>query len=83
MSIISYLQKKKIIPSRETIIKEQAKRLAKQVCKPEYFIIKLDNLELTNFANEFRDEILVEMAKRYKVLSDEAAKTENALNNIK
>lgn len=83
MSIISYLQKKKIIPSRETIIKEQAKRLAKQVCKPEYFIIKLDNLELTEFANEFRDEILVEMAKRYKVLSDEAAKTENALNNIK
>jgi hypothetical protein len=83
MNIIKYLQSKRIIPSKETIIKNEAKKLAKQVCSPEYFLIKLDNEGLVEFTNQFTENILTILTDRHNVLLDEAEKTGKAINNLK
>ena len=83
MDILKFLQSKKIIPSKEVIIKEQAKKLARQVCKPEYFLVKMDNEDLSNFSNIFVDEIFSILSERLLVLRKETKKTENAINKLK
>lgn len=83
MDILKFLQSKKIIPSKETIIKEQAKKLAKQVSRPEYFLVKMDNEDLSTFANEFRDELTGILTKRYHILKNEIQSTEKSINNLK
>lgn len=83
MDILKFLQSKKIIPSKETIIKEQAKKLAKQISRPEYFLVKMDNEDLSNFSNVFVDEILNILTDRFVSLDDEMKKTNDAIMNLK
>lgn len=83
MDILGFLQKNKIIPSKEIIIEEQARKLARRVCKPEYFLVKMDNQDLSNFSNIFVDEMLNILTERFINLENELKKTEKAINELK
>jgi hypothetical protein len=83
MSILKYLQSKKILPTKEVLIKNEAKRLAKQITKPEYFLLNLTNKEIVDFYNKVGDELQDIMLQRLNALRLECENTEDAIAKFK
>lgn len=83
MSILKYLQSKKIIPTKDAIIKSEAKRMAKRVTSDEFFLVKMSNTDISFFANEFREQVEAILLARRDTLRHELNNTEEALHTIK
>lgn len=83
MSILTFLQQKRILPTKEVLIKNEAKRLANQITKPEYFLLNLTNKEIVDFYNKVGDELQDIMLQRLGVLRSECENTEDAIAKLK
>ena len=81
MSIINFLQKNKIIPQRNEIVKSKAQRLAKRVCSNRDSIANLTNKELFN--QEFNSEMKRVLLDRKAKLEQEIQDLTEAINKIK
>ena len=83
MSIINFLQKNKIIPQRNEIVKSEAQRLAKRVCGVRNSIANLTNKELGLFNQEFNSEMKRVLLDRKAKLEQEIQDLTEAINKIK
>lgn len=83
MSIINFLQKNKIIPQRNEIVKSKAQRLAKRVCSNRDSIANLTNKELGLFNQEFNSEMKRVLLDRKAKLEQEIQDLTEAINKIK
>ena len=83
MSILTFLQQKRILPTKEVLIKNEAKRLANKITKPEYFLLNLTNKEIVDFYNKVGDELQDIMLQRLGVLRSECENTEDAIAKLK
>lgn len=83
MDILNFLQKNKILPSKSLVVESEAKKLARRIASNNYYLMDLDNEELTNFANAFNSEILDILTDRYLELQNEVGKAEKSINNLK
>lgn len=83
MSIINFLQKNKIIPQRNEIVKSGAQRLAKRVCSNRDSIANLTNKELGLFNQEFNSEMKRVLLDRKAKLEQEIQDLTEAINKIK
>lgn len=83
MSIINFLQKNKIIPQRNEIVKSEAQRLVKRVCSNRDSIANLTNKELGLFNQEFNSEMKRVLLDRKAKLEQEIQDLTEAINKIK
>ena len=83
MDIIKFLQNKKIIPTKKSLIENEARRMARRIASENYFIQKMDNEDLVSFANEFRTELTIILTERLKTLEENLDSTNKAMQNIK
>ena len=83
MSIINFLQKNKIIPQRNEIVKSEAQRLVKRVCSVRDSIANLTNKELGLFNQEFNSEMKRVLLDRKAKLEQEIQDLTEAINKIK
>ncbi len=83
MSIVNFLQKNKIIPQRNEIVKSEAQRLAKRVCRNRDSIANLTNKELGLFNQEFNSEMKRVLLDRKAKLEQEIQDLTEAINKIK
>ena len=83
MSIVNFLQKNKIIPQRNEIVKSEAQRLAKRVCSNRDLIANLTNKELGLFNQEFNSEMKRVLLDRKAKLEQEIQDLTEAINKIK
>lgn len=83
MSIINFLQKNKIIPQRNEIVKSEAQRLVKRVCSNRDSIANLTNKELGLFNQEFNSEMKRVLLDRKAKLEQEIQDLTEVINKIK
>ena len=83
MSIVNFLQKNKIIPQRNEIVKSEAQRLAKRIFSNRDSIANLTNKELGLFNQEFNSEMKRVLLDRKAKLEQEIQDLTEAINKIK
>ena len=83
MSILSFLQSKKIIPTKKILIENEARAMAKRISNENYWINNMTNEDLVFFANEFRTEVTIIITDRLRVLEENIDSTNKAIQNIK
>lgn len=83
MSIVNFLQKNKIIPQRNEIVKSETQRLVKRVCSNRDSIANLTNKELGLFNQEFNSEMKRVLLDRKAKLEQEIQDLTEAINKIK
>ena len=83
MSVINFLQKNKIIPQRNEIVKSEAQRLVKRVCSVRNSIANLTNKELGLFNQEFNSEMKRVLLDRKAKLEQEIQDLTEVINKIK
>lgn len=77
------MQKNKIIPQRNEIVKSEAQRLVKRVCSVRDSIANLTNKELGLFNQEFNSEMKRVLLDRKAKLEQEIQDLTEAINKIK
>ena len=82
MSILTFLRSKKIIPSKDEIIKSEAKRFVKIILNQHYFATKMGNKELGEFTVLFNEQMKNTLQERKEVLELELKNTIDAINKI-
>lgn len=82
MSLINFLQKNKIIPTREEVVKNEAIKLAKKICNNKESMINLTNRELGLFNEIFNSEMKKIITERKEKLEQEILDCVNTINKI-
>lgn len=82
MSIITFLRSKKIIPSKDEMIKSEVKRFVKMISNQHYFATEMGNKELGEFTVLFNEQMKNTLQKRKEVLELELKNTIDAINKI-